>query len=1022
MACSSQPYACPDIMVFRPTMQEFQDFPAYIKKMEDCGAHNFGVAKVIPPKEWFASRHYDMEKIGQMVIDAPIAQLVTGQQGLYQQFNIQQKPLTVKELKDLAESDKYRPPEEDFDKLERAYWKNITFNPAIYGADVAGSIYDKDVKFWNINHLNTILDLIESETKVKILGVNTAYLYFGMWKTSFAWHTEDMDLYSINYLHFGAPKSWYAIPPEHGKRLETLAAGFFPGSAQTCSQFLRHKMTVISPLMLKKYSIPFYKITQYPGEFMITFPYGYHAGFNQGFNCAESTNFASLRWIDYGKKAKPCVCKSDNVNIEMEIFVKKYQPSQYKEYMESKEKKRASSTVELADEEKKANKKQKKKIPMKRYPRISAVKSIVKQVRKETSEGKLPADYKKQRQRAIEKAKDLIKKAESAGRKDKLAKGESSDKVGKQATKLSRKAATNTATGKRNAAVGASTATVSSAPQKGGEPMSFPRGVEQDKEKRTQRELKLLEIKEEMEREMEEKMNKRKNVKISRARRHEARQVKQKLRTKPASSTTINSPGRSRNSSETTVTIISKAKPVSDAEQQRKTHQAHLKVKGWTAALNGLWIDQVPDFQREQAYNKCLSRSGHGCAVCAYFDQDLAVKMREFKCDTSNTDEQPQQQEVITSSSSSSGSSSSAQFSTPFVPVICFMQDGEQSSALPNLSNKESKLHTCAKCHVTVHEHCYGIGEQALIEDTGDNVWFCDPCRTATDLQSRSQVRCEICPIRGGALKRTTNDGWAHIVCAMAFQDVSFTDPKQRSLIDLGSLNSARTKLRCVYCRRSSSEGVNNGACVQCIAGKCAHSFHITCGFQNGIPLYSGDWPMPLEFMCRQHAKTRFNRGRKRAKAQVNEQDIVFAKHKNGRFYKARVESIESTIFYYVVFEDGSFCHDLPPEDILNYQPGVIYSDEEKVDVLWTDGIVYPSVVKSHETILKYEVVFEDGSTLLLKRNDVYKEDEELPRKIQTKLSTATETANLLWKASSIRESPTKRARMDSKQLAKLLS
>lgn len=45
------------------------------------------------------------------------------------------------------------------------------------------------------------------------------------------------------------------------------------------------------------------QITQEAGEFMITFPYGYHAGFNHGFNCAESTNFASLRWIDYGKIA-----------------------------------------------------------------------------------------------------------------------------------------------------------------------------------------------------------------------------------------------------------------------------------------------------------------------------------------------------------------------------------------------------------------------------------------------------------------------------------------------------------------------------------------------------------------------------------------------------------------------------------------------------------------------------------------------------------------------------------------------
>jgi hypothetical protein len=35
---------------------------------------------------------------------------------------------------------------------------------------------------------------------------------------------------------------------------------------------------------------------------MITFPYGYHAGYNHGFNCAESTNFATRRWIEYGKR------------------------------------------------------------------------------------------------------------------------------------------------------------------------------------------------------------------------------------------------------------------------------------------------------------------------------------------------------------------------------------------------------------------------------------------------------------------------------------------------------------------------------------------------------------------------------------------------------------------------------------------------------------------------------------------------------------------------------------------------
>jgi hypothetical protein len=52
------------------------------------------------------------------------------------------------------------------------------------------------------------------------------------------------------------------------------------------------------------------QITQEAGEIMITFPYGYHAGFNHGFNCAESTNFATPRWVEYGKRASQCSCRS----------------------------------------------------------------------------------------------------------------------------------------------------------------------------------------------------------------------------------------------------------------------------------------------------------------------------------------------------------------------------------------------------------------------------------------------------------------------------------------------------------------------------------------------------------------------------------------------------------------------------------------------------------------------------------------------------------------------------------------
>ncbi len=73
---------------------------------------------------------------------------------------------------------------------------------------------------------NEFVDVLLQE--VPIVGVTHSFLYFGMWKALFAAHTEDMDLYSINYLHTGAPKLWYAVPPAAAALFEALAERTFP--------------------------------------------------------------------------------------------------------------------------------------------------------------------------------------------------------------------------------------------------------------------------------------------------------------------------------------------------------------------------------------------------------------------------------------------------------------------------------------------------------------------------------------------------------------------------------------------------------------------------------------------------------------------------------------------------------------------------------------------------------------------------------------------------------------------------
>jgi len=332
----------PSIMVFRPTWEEFKDFNKYMNKIESMGAHRAGLAKIIPPKEWVPRKAgYNLKKdkeLQNMKIPNPICQVVNGNRGIFQSINVQKKSMTVKEYEEHTQVDCYTPPKyDDYEELERKYWKNITFIAPLYGADVCGSITDSTCDDWNIGRLGSILDYVNQDYGIEISGVNTAYLYFGSWKTTFAWHTEDMDLHSINYLHFGCSKFWYCIPPRFMRRFERLANGLFPQLKKECPAFLRHKMCLISPNLLRQHSIPYNKVVQHKGEIMITFPCGYHSGFNTGFNCAESTNFATPRWVEYGKRATRCHCKADMVNISMDCFVKRFQPERYDNWLQGKD-------------------------------------------------------------------------------------------------------------------------------------------------------------------------------------------------------------------------------------------------------------------------------------------------------------------------------------------------------------------------------------------------------------------------------------------------------------------------------------------------------------------------------------------------------------------------------------------------------------------------------------------------------------------------------------------------------------
>ncbi|ORY64134.1 uncharacterized protein BCR38DRAFT_208045 [Pseudomassariella vexata] len=203
------------------------------------------------------------------------------------------------------------------EELERIYWKTLTYAPPLYGADLPGTLFDDGTECWNLNKLPNLLDVLGT----KVPGVNTAYLYLGMWKATFAWHLEDVDLYSINFLHFGAPKQWYSISQGDARRFEAAMKSIWPSDAKACDQFLRHKAFLISPNHLQQYfNIKVNKCVSYPGEFVVTYPYGYHSGYNLGYNCAEAVNFALDSWLPMGKIAKRCECAQAQDSVWIDVY------------------------------------------------------------------------------------------------------------------------------------------------------------------------------------------------------------------------------------------------------------------------------------------------------------------------------------------------------------------------------------------------------------------------------------------------------------------------------------------------------------------------------------------------------------------------------------------------------------------------------------------------------------------------------------------------------------------------------
>ncbi|XP_039827914.1 lysine-specific demethylase JMJ706-like isoform X2 [Panicum virgatum] len=315
----------PECPVYCPTREEFEDPIAYIQKISPEAA-KYGICKIVAPvsasvpagvvlmKEQpnfkFMTRVQPL-RLAEWAEDDTVTFFMSGRKYTFRDYEkMANKVFSKKYSSASCLPARY---------VEEEFWREIAFGKmdfVEYACDVDGSAFSSSPhdqlgkSNWNLKNFSRLPNSVLRLLQMPIPGVTDPMLYIGMLFSMFAWHVEDHYLYSINYHHCGAFKTWYGIPGDAAPGFERVASQYvynkdiLIGDGEDAAfDVLLGKTTMFPPNVLLDHNVPVYRAVQRPGEFVITFPRSYHAGFSHGFNCGEAVNFAIGDWFPLGSMA-----------------------------------------------------------------------------------------------------------------------------------------------------------------------------------------------------------------------------------------------------------------------------------------------------------------------------------------------------------------------------------------------------------------------------------------------------------------------------------------------------------------------------------------------------------------------------------------------------------------------------------------------------------------------------------------------------------------------------------------------
>jgi len=135
-------------------------------------------------------------------------------------------------------------------------------------------------------------------------AMDSPMVEFGMTFSSRPWKVEDQLLYSATYVHSGAAKQWYCIPPYAASMYDAIVHKVH--SEYMMSMEWRSPLgpnLMVNPTMLMERGVPVFGCKQEAGTLVVCFPNAYSCSVNLGFNISEMMPMVLPEWLRVSSQA-----------------------------------------------------------------------------------------------------------------------------------------------------------------------------------------------------------------------------------------------------------------------------------------------------------------------------------------------------------------------------------------------------------------------------------------------------------------------------------------------------------------------------------------------------------------------------------------------------------------------------------------------------------------------------------------------------------------------------------------------